>query len=79
MQKRGHQHARAVLRPQPLTHSVEPGAFLLGVQIDLDKLEVSNKTVRMSVTIPQRGLALIDRATRSSPIHRGLDSSRKPL
>ena len=64
MQQRGHQRARAGLRPQPPRLSVETGAFLLGIQIDLDKLEVSNKTVRLSVTIPQRALTLIDRAAK---------------
>lgn len=44
--------------------AVEPGAFLVGIQIDLDKLAISNKTVRLSVTIPQRALALIDRAAK---------------
>jgi predicted RNase H-like HicB family nuclease len=50
--------------------AVEPGAFLVGVQIDLDQLEISNKTVRLSVTIPQRALALIDRAAKLSDTSR---------
>ena len=44
--------------------AVEPGAFLVGIHVDLEKLETSNKTVRLSVTIPQRALALIDHAAR---------------
>ena len=44
--------------------AVEPGAFLVGIQVDLDKLAISNKTVRLSVTIPQRALVLIDRAAK---------------
>ena len=44
--------------------AVEPGAFLVGIQVDLDKLAISNRTVRLSVTIPQRALVLIDRAAK---------------
>ena len=44
--------------------AVEPGAFLVGIQVDLDKLAISNKTIRLSVTIPQRALVLIDRAAK---------------
>ena len=44
--------------------AVEPGTFLVGIQVDLDKLAISNKTVRLSVTIPQRALVLIDRAAK---------------
>ena len=29
----------------------EPGAFLVGIQADLDKLAISNRTVRLSVAI----------------------------
>jgi predicted RNase H-like HicB family nuclease len=43
---------------------VEPGALLVGIQVDLDKLAISNKTVRLSVTIPKRALALIDHAAK---------------
>ena len=50
-------HARAEF-------AVEPGAFLVGIHVDLEKLETSNRTVRLSVTIPQRALALIDHAAR---------------
>ena len=44
--------------------AVEPGAFLVGIQVDLEKLAISNKTVRLSVTIPRRALVLIDRAAK---------------
>ena len=44
--------------------AVEPGALLVGIQVDLDKLAISNKTVRLSVTIPRRALVLIDRAAK---------------
>ena len=37
---------------------------MVGIHVDLEKLETSNKTVRLSVTIPQRALALIDHAAR---------------
>ena len=53
--------------PEPLdmiVRAVEPGAFLVGIRIDLDKLAVANKAVRLSVTIPRRALTLIDHAAR---------------
>ena len=50
--------------PPRMLHDVEPGAFLVGIHVDLEKLEISNKTVRLSVTIPQRALARIDHAAR---------------
>ena len=50
--------------PPRMLHAVEPGAFLVGIHVDLEKLQISNKTVRLSVTIPQRALARIDHAAR---------------
>ena len=41
-----------------------PGCMLAVVDIDLNKLALSGKTVRLNVSIPERTVALIDRAAK---------------
>lgn len=41
-----------------------PGCLLAVVDIDLNKLALSGKTVRLNVSIPERTVALIDRAAK---------------
>ena len=41
-----------------------PDEILAAIHVDLDKLAVSNKTVRLNVTIPERAVALIDHAAK---------------
>ena len=53
--------------PQPDSDApvaVAADEILTAVHVDLDKLAVSNKTVRLNVTIPERAVALIDHAAK---------------
>lgn len=60
--------------PQPLADPVvepmEPGEFLAAVDVDLDRLALSDKTQRVNVTIPERAMALIDLAAKRAGMSR---------
>ena len=48
----------------PVIEPMEPGEFLAAVDVNLDRLALSDKTQRLNVTIPERALALIDVAAK---------------
>ena len=48
----------------PVIEPMEPGEFLAAVDVNLDRLALSDKTQRLNVTIPERALALIDIAAK---------------
>ena len=51
-------------------HDLARNELLVAVEVDLSKIELSGKSVRLNVSIPERAVTLIDRAAKRAGMSR---------